>query len=289
MMNLYRDFNSQEEIDAQYNIGAGMPDWESCIERYTADSETVRQTLDCELDIAYGPTLDEQLDILPSARPDSPVLVFIHGGYWRALSSKEFSFVARTLVKQDITVVVSNYSLCPKVSIAEITRQNRAVIAWLRRHVQQYHGDPDKIFISGHSAGAHLAAMLCSSDWRGEYGLNPDVIKGGIAISGVYDLQPLRYSYLQPVLLLSHELIREQSPCFVIPDSGPGMLMSVGEKEASEFHRQARDYQQARQAKGLKSLFQVEKGEYHFSILYQLLDPNSALFGKVMEMMTSSD
>jgi arylformamidase len=284
-MKLYRDFNSQEEIDEQYNIGASMPGWETYIDRYLADSETTRQELDCKLDIQYGPTLDEHLDIFPSTRPNSPVLVFIHGGYWRALSSKEFSFVARVLVEQGITVVASNYSLCPKVSIAEITRQNRAVIAWLAKHVQQYNGDPDLIFVSGHSAGGHLTAMVCSTDWQGEYGLGQDTVKGGIAISGIYDLRPFRYSYLQPVLSLSHELIREQSPCFTIPENGPDMLMSVGEKEASEFHRQAQDYQQAWQAKGMKGEYQSEAGEDHFSILYELVDPSSALFNKVMEMI----
>jgi len=286
-MKIYRDFTSQEEIDAQYNIGAGLPGWESWIDRYIADSETARQKLDCELDIQYGPTLDEQLDIFPSTHANSPVLVFIHGGYWRALSSKEFSFIASALVEQGITVVVSNYSLCPKVSIAEISRQNRAVIAWLGKNSQTYNGDPERIFVSGHSAGAHLTAMVCSTNWQAEYGLSQDIVKGGIAISGVFDLQPFRYSYLQPVLLLSHELIRQQSPCFTIPEVGPAMLMSVGEKESSEFHRQAQDYQQARQAAGMKSEFQVEPGEDHFSILYNLLDPASPLFGKVMEMINA--
>lgn len=284
-MKIYREFGSQEEIDAQYNIGASMPGWETYLERYVADSEKARESLTCELDIQYGPTLDEHLDIFPSAQPNSPILIFIHGGYWRALSSKEFSFIASILVENDITVVVSNYSLCPKVSIAEITRQNRSVIAWLVKHAHQYNGDPEKIFVSGHSAGGHLTAMVCSTDWQGEYGLGRGIVKGGIAISGIYDLQPLRYSYLQPVLLLSHELIREQSPCFTIPESGPPMLMSVGEKESSEFHRQAQDYQQAWQAGGMRSEYQVETGDDHFSILYNLLDPATPLFNKVLEMI----
>jgi arylformamidase len=284
-MNLYREFGTQEEIDAQYNIGASLPGWESYLERYIVDSEKARGVLHCELDVPYGPTLDEHVDIFPSAVANSPVFVFIHGGYWRALSSKEFSFIASTLVENNITVVITNYSLCPKVSIAEITRQNRSVIAWLSKNVQRCNGDPGRIFVSGHSAGGQQTAMVCSTGWQRDYGLDRDTVKGGIAISGLYDLQPFRYSYLQPVLMLSHELIREQSPCFCIPESGPDMILSVGEKEASEFHRQAQDYQTACRLSGMTSEFQVEKGEDHFSILYNLLDPDSELFTKTMEMM----
>ena len=287
-MKLYREFESQEEIDAQYNIGAALPGWESYIDRYIADSETARQTLDCELDVQYGATLDEHFDVFPSAQPDSPVLVFIHGGYWRALSSKEFSFIAEPLVQQGITVVVSNYTLCPTVSIAEITRQNRALIAWLAEHAKQYNADPEKIFVSGHSAGGHLTAMVCSTDWRGQYGLSQDTIKGGIAISGVYDLQPFRYSYLQPVLLLSHELINQQSPCFNIPETGPSMIMTVGEKESSEFHRQVRDYQQAWESGGMRGEFRIEAGHDHFSMLYGLVDPASELLGRVLAMIRTT-
>ena len=288
-MKIYRDFSSQEEIDTEYNIGASLPGWESYLDRYIADSAQSRKNLECALDIQYGPTLDEQFDIFPAASTNSPVLVFIHGGYWRALSSKEFSFIADALVASGVTVVVNNYSLCPKVSIAEISRQNRALVAWLASNVQQYNGDPDRIFVSGHSAGGQLAAMVCSSDWRGEYGLPQDTVKGGIPISGVFDLQPLRYSYLQPVLRLSHELLREQSPYLNIPQSGPPMLMSVGEKESSEFHRQAEDYAQAWRANGMSSQSQVEADDDHFSILFNLVDTSSPLFTGIMEMINGAN
>ncbi len=284
-MKLYRDFESQEEIDAQYNIGASLPGWESYLDRYITDSGATRKSLQCELDIQYGPTLDETLDIFPSKQSNSPVLVFIHGGYWRALSSKEFSFIANGFVDQGITVVVSNYSLCPKVPISEISRQNRAVIAWLAKNAEEYNGNPDEIYVSGHSAGGHLTAMVCSSDWQGEYGLSQNIVRGGLAISGLFDLHPFRYSYLQPTLSLSHEIIMQQSPSFCIPESGPSMILSVGERELSEFHRQAQDYHQARLDKGLNSNCRVEADQDHFSILYDLINPDSSLFAATIKMI----
>lgn len=286
-MNLYRDFTSQEEIDKQYDIGAATPGRESFIQRAVTESEKTRRKLNCKLDIHYGPSLDETLDIFPAQQADPPVLVFIHGGYWRALTSKEFSFIANSFVENGITVVVSNYSLCPKVSISEITRQNRAVIAWLARHIEEYNGDPDNIYVSGHSAGGHLTAMICSTDWQGEYGLPQGIVKGGLAISGLFDLRPFRYSFLQPTLSLSHEIIMRESPCFTIPETGPGMILSVGEKETAEFHRQAQEYHQARLDKGLNSEYRVEANQDHFSIVFDFIDPGSSLFATTMNMLKS--
>ncbi|NKB36567.1 MAG: alpha/beta hydrolase fold domain-containing protein [Gammaproteobacteria bacterium] len=284
-MNLYRHFTSQEEIDAEYNAGAAVADPKAYLDRYIADSEQTRQSLSCELDAAYGPTLDEYVDIFPSARANSPVFVFIHGGYWRARTAKEFSFVARELVPQDITVVVVNYSLCPKVTISEISRQTRAVIAWLSEHAQQYNGDADNIVVSGHSAGGHLTGMVCSTDWQNDYGLDNKIVKGGLALSGLFDLRPLRFSYLQPVLMINDETIRMVNPIDSIPEEGPPMLLAVGEKESLEFHRQSADYAKLRLEKGLACEVEATADDDHFSILFNFLDSNSSLFGKTLALM----
>ena len=286
-MKLYRDFSTQEEIDEQYNAGASIPisEREGHIERYIADSKAARENLECELDIPYGPTLDENLDVFPSATPGSPILLFIHGGYWRARSSKDFSFITSAFVAQGVTVVVNNYALCPEVSIAEITRQNRATVAWLAKHADAYNGDANKIYISGHSAGGHLTAMVCSTNWREQYGLDANLVKGGIPISGIFDLQPLRYSYLQPVLQISDELIRQQSPCYCIPDKGPPLIVSVGENESAEFHRQATEHHEAWRQQGGQSQLRVEAKDDHFSILYTLADENSSFFADIMRML----
>lgn len=276
-MRLYRNFTSQEDIDLEYNLALTVHDLEQWIEWYTKESVTARRKLDCVLDVRFGPTVDETVDIFPAKKQDAPLLVFIHGGYWFRCSSKDYSFVANGLVGQGITVVVTNYSLCPKVTLSEITRQSRAVISWLHREAPNFGADPTRIFVAGHSAGGHQVGMLSSTDWVDEYDLPNDVIKGGIPISGVYDLRPLRYSYLQPRLQLTHEVILHQSPYLNIPRSGPPLLVTFGEEETSEFRRQSTEYLQAWQDIGHRGELLVLEGKHHFSAIEGFNDANSTL------------
>ncbi len=285
-MKLYRDFTSQEEIDQEYNVEALVPDMGRYIELFIGGSEKARRELECVLDVRFGPTLDETVDVFPANRPGAPILVFIHGGYWRILSSKEFNLVARGLSAHGVTVVVSNYSLCPKVSIAEITRQSRAVIAWLSHEAGTYNGDANRIFVCGHSAGGQQVGMLMATDWQAEYGLSNDIIKGGIPISGVFDLEPLRYSWLQPKLLLTHEIILQQSPCLHIPRTAPPLFITLGEEGPAEFQRQSRDYLAAWRAHGLRGELQVQPGKNHFTAIEGLAEADSPLCQAVIDFMT---
>lgn len=284
-MRLYRNFTSQDEIDLEYNIALNVADREHWIEWYARESAKVRDELDCMLDVRFGPTVDETIDIFPARKPGAPVLVFVHGGYWVMFGNKDFSLVARGLVSRDVTVVVTNYSLCPGVTINEITRQNRAVIAWLYGERARFNADISRIFVAGHSAGGQQVAMLGQTDWQGEYGLPNDIIKGGIPISGIFDLHPLRYSYLQPKLLLTHEIILNESPYLNIPSSGPPLLVTFGKDETKEFHRQSTDFLQAWHANGLQGELLVQEGKHHFSAIEGLTDGNSSLCNAVIDFM----
>jgi arylformamidase len=287
-MKLYRDFCSQEDIDLQYNTSLAVPDRDSWIEWFSEESSRVRQEIDCILDVRYGPTLDETVDIFPAKETNAPVLVFIHGGYWIQGTSKKFSLVARGPVSRGVTVVVTNYSLCPEVSIEEITRQSRSAIAWLYKNASGFNIDPEQIFVSGHSAGGQQVGMLVSTDWASNYGLPDFVIKGGITISGIFDLNPLRYSFLQPKLLLTHEIILRQSPYFNIPKAAPPLLLSFGSEETAEFHRQSIDYLQAWQANGLAGELFVQESKHHFSAIGGMTDGNSKLCDMVVDIINSN-
>jgi arylformamidase len=288
-MPLYRNFESQEQIDLEYDVEASVPDFMIYANLFGGESEKVRQDMDCMLDVRFGPSLDETLDIFPAADPDAPILVFVHGGYWRMLTSKEFSFVARAPVSRGYTVIVTNYSLCPKVSIDEITRQSRAALAWLRTTDLRFNGNRNRIFVSGHSAGGQQTAELLGTDWKGEYGLDADIIKGGISISGLFDLRPLRYSFVQPKLLLTHDTIERQSPLFHLPKIAPPLLVSVGGDESSEFRRQSSDYYAAWRGAGLSGEYFEQATKNHFTAIEGFLDPNSALFKTMDRFMRKGE
>jgi arylformamidase len=266
-----------DAIDAEYDPSRRVFSRQPYMDWYVRESVRTREELDSRLDIPFGPTPAETLDIFPSAKPNSPVLLFIHGGYWRALSSKEFSYVAGGLVPHDITVVVMNYALCPEVSIPVITAQSRAAVAWLVRNAQHYRGNPDHIVVAGHSAGGQQVGMLLSGDRSPATGAAGAVIKGGIAISGLFDLRPLQQSWLQPTLQLTDHLSAEQSPLLHIPKQAAPLLLSVGGDETDAFKTQSQRYLVAWKCAGLDGDYFAQPGLNHYESVYGLADPANPL------------
>ena len=273
----YREFENQEQIDAQYNASRTVADPAAELKHYVDQSQRARESLRCTLDIPFGPTLAETLDIFPAAQTNAPVFIFFHGGYWRALSSKDFSAVALGLVPLGFTTVVVNYALCPAVSIDEITRQARAAVAWVLRHIGKHGGDAERVAIGGHSAGAHLAAMCLSTRWAEDYGLPADPIKAALLVSGLYDLEPLRHSYLQPQIQLDDGIIRRNSPAFVVQPCSTPIWATWGERETQEFARQASVYLAAWRAAGNSGSLSALPGAHHFSAIHGFEDKQSAL------------
>ncbi|MEA2179961.1 MAG: arylformamidase [Solirubrobacteraceae bacterium] len=283
---LYRNFTTQEELDEQYDVEAGHPDISSVGAMFERLSIVAQATLDWTPDVRFGPTRDEHVDVYrASGAGPRPVLLFIHGGWWRRFSSKTFALVASGPVAAGVDVVVTNYSLAPKASIDEITRQSRAAVAWVREHAPSWGGDPDRIFVSGHSAGGHQVGMLLGTDWVGEYDLPPDVIKGGISISGLFDLRPFPYTWLAPALQLSHRTIETQSPLFHIPESAPPILLTYGGRESREFHRQSEDYLSAWRRAGLTGEAFKQTDADHFTAITGLADPGSDLTRRVLSFI----
>ena len=284
-MVLYRTLATQEEIDAQYDVERAVPDFGPYADFFVGRSAYARASLPCALDVRFGPTRDEYVDIFPASQPGAPVLVFIHGGYWRMLSAKEFSLVALGLAPHNVTVVITNYALCPKVTIDEITRQSRAAIAWLGRKAVQYNGDPSRIHVAGHSAGGQQVGMLLATDWNGEYGLPQDIVKSAVAISGLFDLSPFPYSWLQPKLLLTHETIRRQSPLFHLGPSPARLLVTLGGDESPEFHRQSQEYLGGWTACGNRGSAFEQPGRNHFTAIYDYADPAAPLTRATLDLM----
>ena len=277
MAALYREFTEQAQIDAEYNPSLKVADPAAEMRHYVERSALARQQLRCLLDVPYGATLAETLDIFAAAQPNAPVFVFIHGGYWRALSSKDFSCVALGMQALGITTVVVNYALCPQVTIDEITRQCRAAVAWVLRHIGEHGGDAGRVALGGHSAGAHLGAMCLQTAWAEDYGLPRDPLAAAVLVSGLYDLAPLRYSYLQPMIQLDDGVIRRNSPTFTARPCATPVWLTWGSKEQAEFARQSSSYRDKWAACGNASELSAIAGAHHFDAIHGFEDPHSAL------------
>ena len=282
-MKLYRDFTTQEELDREYNAVAAVPDAAAIIDGWRARSSRALDALEHELGVRYGPTRAEYLDIFPAGE-GAPVHLFLHGGYWRRFTARDFAFLAPNFVQAGITLVIVNYALCPEVTIAEILRETRAAVAWVYRHAERFGADPDRLTLSGHSAGGHLVAMTLATDWPGVYDLPAEVVKGGLALSGLFDLAPLRWTYLQPSLQLGYDEIERLSPLRQLPERAPPLIVAVGGAESGEFRRQSRDFFAAWRARGLEGRHLEIAGLDHFRVLEELERPDSELFEAVCSL-----
>jgi arylformamidase len=238
--------------DRMYNNRALVPDFADHFAHWQNASAQARETLKPQLDLRYGDGLNETLDIFPAERPDAPVVVFIHGGYWRSLDKSDHSFVAPALHDMGACVVVVNYALCPgtdaqPVTVPDIALQMARATAWVWRHIAAHGGDRSNITVIGHSAGGHLAAMLLGCDWK-KVGrdLPAGLVHKALSISGLFDLAPVRKTpFLQGDLRLTPAHVRLASPA-QWPRPRQGVLYSVvGGDESPEFLRHNRLIHQA--------------------------------------------
>ena len=264
-------------LDAQYNNRARVPDCAAVMQRWAEASALARQgATAARLDVRYGDGAGETLDIFPAANPGAPILVFIHGGYWRALDKADHSFVAPAFNAQGATVVVPNYALCPAVSIEHIALQMARAVAWVWRHADSFGGDAARIAVAGHSAGGHLAAMLLSCRWRElADDLPTQPLTGALAISGLYDLEPLRHTpLLQGDLKLTPQSVARLSPAFFPRPKAAKLHAIVGLEESDEFLRQNHLIRDVWGPTAVP-VCETVPGANHFTVLNRLADSAS--------------
>ena len=271
--------------DRQYNARAMIPDHAQIFERGAKRSEEARASLRCRLDIPYGASAAEKLDIFPAEGRSEALLVFIHGGYWRSRDKSDFSYLAPAFTRRGVALVLPNYGLCPQVGIEDIVKQNLLAIAWLWHHGAHHGVNPGRLYVAGHSAGAHLAAMMLAARWNTYMPELPhNLVKGGLAISGIYDLEPLVHApFVNEDLKLDRALARRLSPVHIPPATTAPLYTAVGGDESEEFKRQ-----NALIARIWRHAFTGDipmPGCNHLTVLEQLADPASALFKGAMEMM----
>jgi arylformamidase len=272
-------------LDAEYNNRARVPEHVQILERWTKASALVREQSSRRLDVRYGDGPNETLDVFPTQRADAPVLVFIHGGYWRALDKSDVSFIAASFTNDGVMVVVPNYALAPAVSIETIALQLVESLTWTWRHAALYGGDPRRIVVAGHSAGGHLAAMMLSCAWQAvARDLPASLVRGALSISGLYDLEPVRQTpFLRDDLRLTPASARKLSPArFPAPDHGV-LYATVGGNESDEFRRQNRLIRDAWGAKAVPVCEEIP-GKNHFDVLHDLADPAGRLHRLALDL-----
>jgi arylformamidase len=272
-------------LSREYNNRELFPDHARHFARWAETSARARRSMTCYLDRAYGASPGETLDIFPSRQGDGSALMFIHGGYWRSLDKKDFSFLAPAWVDAGVSLVVVNYDLCPKVSIERIVQQMLAASVWLYRHAEQYGMDEDRLYVSGHSAGGHLAAMMLAALWPVMDGSLPkDLYKGAVAVSGVYDLRPLVHvDWLSGDLRLDEQAALKVSPAYLPPATRAPLALAVGGLESSEFKRQ--NALLAERWRPVLAASATVPGRDHFTVVDGLGDPADALFAQARRLM----
>jgi len=287
-MKVWRDYD-QAALDAQYGTRHQIGDqYDAWAERWRKQSASTRQALARKLDIAYGPHPRHRLDIFPCAAPTSraPIAVFFHGGFWRSRDKADYSYVANGLRTLGCVVAVVNYPLCPAASLDEVVTSARNAVRWLIDHAGEFGGDGARVYVTGHSAGAHLAAMCCCGDGTNPSELPAGAIKGALLSSGLYELEPARLCFVNSDIGLDADQVARLSPVRLRPVALAGaVIASYGTAETEEFAWQASEIVGALKQHGADARIVRVEGANHYTIVPQLATGGTLLLGELAKAM----
>ena len=257
-------------LDVAYNNTAavGVPKRDQYVRGWGARSDALRKTRDAKIDLRYGDGPRQRLDVFSCGKAGAPTLAYIHGGYWQMNDKEPYAFFGEALLPAGFNLALLEYTLAPAARLDQIVTEVRAAVAWVIEHAAEHGGDSRRVFVAGHSAGGHLTAAAMS-DPR---------VAGGLAISGIYDLEPIRLNYLNDKLGLDTDEAMRNSPIFHLPSRASPLVVSVGLGELPELIRQSEDYWAAWQGNDLPGQYLPLPEHDHFSILEELARPSGRLF-----------
>jgi acetyl esterase/lipase len=272
---LYRGMD-RSALDAAYNNGAavGLARRERYVAGWAARSDAFRAAHGGHLDRRYGDGPRQRLDVFPCGRPEAPTLVYLHGGYWQMNDKEPYAFLGEGLLAAGFNLVLVEYTLAPAARLDQIVAEVRRVVSWVLAHVAEIGGHADRVFVGGHSAGGHLTAMA----------MNDARVAGGVAISGIYDLEPIRLNYLNDRLGLDPAEAARNSPLLHLPSRAAPLVVTVGLGELPELIRQSEEYAGAWQRRGLSGRYLPLVGHDHFSILEELARPGGAILEALVQL-----
>ena len=269
----------QQELDAAYDQSKYAPNQAQIQERRLTASARARAALGEPLRLAYGTSEIEKLDVHRSAQANAPVNVFIHGGAWRNGRSADFAYLAEVFVRAGAHSVILDFTNIEGAggNLVTMARQVRSAVAFVYRNAASFGGDPNRLYVSGHSSGGHLAGTVVTADWDKDFGLPADVVKGGLLCSGMYDLKPVRLSARSNYVKFTDEIEQELSSVRHLDRLACPLIVGYGTYETPEFQRQARDFAAALQAAGKPAQLLVGEGYNHFEMLETLANPYGLL------------
>jgi arylformamidase len=261
-------------LDLAYNNSKAVPESAAMFRDWQAQSERMRARVPDHLDLGYGPSPRNKIDYF-SAGPNTPVLVFIHGGFWQMRSKEDFAFLAESFVDSGISVAMVGYPLGPDASMDEIVADTHAAIRFLATRLPELGGDPRRVVVSGWYSGGHLATMV----------LEEPSLRGGVAISGLFDLEPLLKSYVNDKLHMDLATARRNSPMVLLPKTSKQLDLFAGGKELSEMRRQTADYASARRAAGLPVRYVEIADANHYTILNSMMNRDGEIHRAIVAML----
>lgn len=277
----------QVELDAAYDQSVYEPNISQVGARFRSNSEAVRARIGAPTRFAYGPSRFEGLDLYKTTRPDAPVFILIHGGEWRFGSAQESAFPAETFVHAGAHYVVPDYQLVQDAggSLMPMADQMRRAVAWVARNAASFGGDPGRIYVAGHSAGGHLAGVVLTTDWSGQFGLPPDIVKGGICVSGMYDLKPVRLSFRRNYVAFDDAMEAALSPQRHLDKIAAPLIVAYGSFETPEFQRQGRDFAAAVKAAGKPVEVVVGDNYAHLEMMESFASPYGLMGRAALRLM----
>ena len=277
----------QQELDKAYSQFIYAPNIQQVIARWGTNSDLVRRRLGEPLRFAYGSKPIESLDVYPTTHADAPVHIFLHGGAWQQGTAESYGFPAELFVNAGVHYVVPDFSWVQDTgdSLFSLVDQLRQAVAWVYRNAKEFGGNADRIYLSGHSSGGHLARVMLTTDWQKQDGLLADIIKGGLCCSGIFDLEPVRLSARGKYIRFTDEMEDTLSPIRHLDNLYAPVIVAYGSYETPEFKRQSRDFAKAVADAGKRVQLIVAENYNHFEVIETLANPHGILGRAVLEQM----